>query len=322
MPRRRGNYGNPNSCSSGSSLSVNGWYHTSVEELQDCKIVSPWQVELSPDLELVRRRWSTSTLPDLVGRYSDISKSEFTVNSPMLPRALFEADNEVRMLTFFNTHGCLDFPQLFKTYGTDLRRDGGDASRANVSLESNPVVAFLQSLMPWSRVDYTGTEAEPVGPPCFHLVVITRSQINITAGIRGALDRITERLGLGGEPQPVDEGEEEEENGMVNDLGDRGNLEIDDDEDPLIQRILLEEVTRRLSPLCEIVAVRRPLVTKHDEAEERHHHRVIRPLRISKWIDVVTGVFLVSCELIKRVSEFDSYIALGLVCHPEKSTVE
>ncbi|EER03983.1 hypothetical protein Pmar_PMAR024851 [Perkinsus marinus ATCC 50983] len=166
-------------------------------------------VELSPDLELVRRRWSTSTLPDLVGRYSDISKSEFTVNSPMLPRALFEADNE-----------------LFKTYGTDLRRNGGDASRANVSLESNPVVAFLQSLMPWSRVDYTGTEAEP---------------INITAGIRGALDRITERLGLGGEPQPVDQGEEEEENGMVNDLGDRGNLEIDDDEDPLIQRILLEE---------------------------------------------------------------------------------
>ncbi|KAF4657743.1 hypothetical protein FOZ61_006072 [Perkinsus olseni] len=165
-------------------------------------------IELSPDLEGVRRRWSTSTLPDLVGRYADISKSEFTVNSPMLPRALFEADNK-----------------LFRTYGADLRRGGSGDSRANVSLESNPLVAFVQSLMPWSRVDYTGTEAEP---------------INITAGIRGALDRITERLGLGGDPQQPDGNAEED--GLVNNLGDRRNLDYDDDEDPIIQRILLDEV--------------------------------------------------------------------------------
>ncbi|KAF4678942.1 hypothetical protein FOZ63_001934, partial [Perkinsus olseni] len=63
--------------------------------------------------------------------------------------------------------------------------------------------------------------------------------INITAGIRGALDRITERLGLGGDPQQPDG--EAEEDGLVNDLGDRRNLEDDDDEDPIIQRILLDE---------------------------------------------------------------------------------
>ncbi|KAF4662981.1 hypothetical protein FOL47_005974 [Perkinsus chesapeaki] len=161
-------------------------------------------VELCPDLEAVRRRWSTSELPSLVGRYTDLSKSEFSMNAPVLPRALFEADNE-----------------LFKTYGANFQPGRGDEGRANVSLESNPLVAFIQSLMPWSRVDYTGTEAEP---------------INITAGVRGALDRITERLGLGRNA------EDEQEEGLVEDVGDRANIP-DDDDDPIIQQILLEEAT-------------------------------------------------------------------------------
>jgi len=63
-----------------------------------------------------------------------------------------------------------------------------------VSLESNPVAAFFQTLLPWSNVDVTGTEAAP-----------------ITA--TGMLQQL--RAGLG-----IDRGTEE---GIIRDAGDSGS---------------------------------------------------------------------------------------------------
>jgi hypothetical protein len=58
--------------------------------------------------------------------------------------------------------------QILEMYSEDefVRPRPATSSRGSssypVSLESNPVAVFLQTLLPWSRIDHTGTEATPV----------------------------------------------------------------------------------------------------------------------------------------------------------------
>jgi hypothetical protein len=90
------------------------------------------------------------------------SKGAFVEPAPIL-------ESEEHVLEVYNEEG-------FESRGTRTNPNAPVLSHA-VSLESNPMAAFFQTLLPWSTVDHSGTESTP-----------------ITAG--GLLEQLRDRLGM------------------------------------------------------------------------------------------------------------------------------
>ena len=100
-------------------------------------------------LEPSRPQW-------LLDGYSALSSAEFewgnnSSGSFVEPRHILEMESQ--LLEIYSDEG-----------GPSLSRNSAMAPQLSypVSLESNPIAAFLQTLLPWSNVDMTGTEAIPV----------------------------------------------------------------------------------------------------------------------------------------------------------------
>jgi len=103
--------------------------------------------------------------------YRNVVSAEFRSNGNefVLPKFILENDED-----------------LIRVYGNGLRgRNFQVEIPPNISLDSNAVLVFLQSLMPWGRVDLAGTAAAPV-----------------TLG--GVFDGISDRLGFGAESSGSD----------------------------------------------------------------------------------------------------------------------
>jgi len=102
---------------------------------------------LAPDLAAWRKTRGAEK-SGILDNYNDLIAAEFKANGSewVLARKLLDHDDEVVKLFGSGQRQRLSFQDL----------------PANISLDSNAVMVFLQSLMPWSRVDYSGTQAEPV----------------------------------------------------------------------------------------------------------------------------------------------------------------
>ena len=92
----------------------------------------------------------------LLEGYSDITSSEFefgksSSGSFVEPAPLLQSEAHVLELY---SEGEFVVPTRSSSTGPTLRHA--------VSLESNPVAAFLQMLLPWSTLDTTGTESTPI----------------------------------------------------------------------------------------------------------------------------------------------------------------
>jgi hypothetical protein len=88
----------------------------------------------------------------LLDRYKDVLAAEFnsSIADFVLPKSIIDNDDYVMSIYRPN-------------YIRNGRRPGAEsAGPANVSLDSNPVLVFLQTLLPWARVDTSGTQAQPV----------------------------------------------------------------------------------------------------------------------------------------------------------------
>ena len=106
----------------------------------------------------------------LTNGYSNITSAEFEWGKSasgtfVEPEAIRES--EVHILEVYSEEG----------YVPATTRAAPRLGHA-VSLESNPVAAFFETLLPWSRVDVTGTESNPVT-------------------VRGLLEQLQTSLGLG-----------------------------------------------------------------------------------------------------------------------------
>ena len=105
------------------------------------KIACARAIQLSAAHKNLRptKKWSgVSEISDFLKRYADASAGEFKATDAVLPRWLREEDQSVN----------------------------GDRSTRNfspnISLDSHPAVVFLQSLLPWGRIDQTGAVVEPI----------------------------------------------------------------------------------------------------------------------------------------------------------------
>ena len=137
---------------------------------------------LAPELTAWKKKVAVNS--NLLDNYKDVIAAEFKTTEWVMPRQILDHDEEV-----------------IRTFGSNLRnRPTFSEMPANVSLDSNALMVFLQSLMPWARVDFSGTQAE-------------------TVTIGGVFSGISERLGLaapviadasGGEECSSSSSEEEE----------------------------------------------------------------------------------------------------------------
>ena len=132
------------------------------------KIINAGDFKVVASLNHLKPDWLTQG-------YANITSAEFewgkaSKGSFVEPSSILES--EAHVLEVYNEEGGFE---------NEMSRMGSarDAPRLAhpVSLESNPLAAFFQTLLPWSSVDHSGTEATP-----------------ITAG--GLLEQLRERLGM------------------------------------------------------------------------------------------------------------------------------
>jgi hypothetical protein len=119
-------------------------------------------------------------LPDrLVRRYGAVTVAEFNPGpAPApLPREITDSDNTLLALLSARVKNNERVAEGGRSVSSGQLPAG-----PNVSLESNPLVVFLQSMLPWSELDLTGTSTEG---------------ISLGGRARELLNRLTSTLGLG-----------------------------------------------------------------------------------------------------------------------------
>jgi hypothetical protein len=148
------------------TIKVNDDWKVWIESVR--KIINAGEIKVAASLNYLKPDWLTQG-------YTNITSAEFewgkaSKGSFVEPSSILES--EAHVLEVYNEEGGFE---------NEMSRMGSarDAPRLAhpVSLESNPLAAFFQTLLPWSSVDHSGTEATP-----------------ITAG--GLLEQLRERLGM------------------------------------------------------------------------------------------------------------------------------
>ena len=135
--------------------------------------------------------------------YSNIISAEFEwgkAASFVEPRPLLEAEAQVLELYNDDEFAPARNPS-----------SGSTATTQPVSLESNPVAAFFQTLLPWSRVDVTGTESTPVTARGLLEQLQASLRMNPRTPTEEAHPLIQERRGSESASEQSDELEEEVE---------------------------------------------------------------------------------------------------------------
>jgi len=112
------------------------------------------------ELDAFRTSWCASRFAMDMARYRDLRPSEFA-----------------------QRYTLPDFILQQRIPARRGQQNGmGDGERGNVSLDSNPVVVFLQTLLPWNQIDQTGLHAQPVNLPTMQTLL---------ARLRDALARVS-----------------------------------------------------------------------------------------------------------------------------------
>ena len=147
-------------------------------------------VDMVVDLGMSTLKTTTSSSIWLSAGYSNVTTSEmewgkaskgFVEPAPLLA-------SEAHVLEVYSEEGSLPNPSA------------GPRLDYAVSLESNPIAAFFETLLPWSRVDVAGTESNPVtGGRLWE-------QLQQTLGLGGPL--IEDAFSDGTQSDPTEEEEE------------------------------------------------------------------------------------------------------------------
>ncbi|PHJ25559.1 transcriptional repressor tcf25 [Cystoisospora suis] len=107
------------------------WLHSCVSHLHQL-------YQSSPELKNFRKQWSKAVFLFDVSRYKDVRVSEFE-RIPTLPAFLLDEDAETGLSATRNARRTIRY----------------------VSVNSSPILIFLETFLPWTQVDLTGLKAEP-----------------------------------------------------------------------------------------------------------------------------------------------------------------
>ncbi|EPR59777.1 hypothetical protein TGGT1_290240 [Toxoplasma gondii GT1] len=122
----------------------------------------------SPQIKEFAKRWSRSSFLFDVSRYKDVRVSEFD-RIPTLPAFLMDANLTVAAAGARHRNRRVQY----------------------VSMNSSPIIVFLETLLPWTELDQTGLRAEPR-----HVSVMARSLLSALCEVATVAWKAIQRFGL------------------------------------------------------------------------------------------------------------------------------